>query len=337
MVSTAVPSTLGPSLAPNVPVVTTEVITGTTIAGTTTVGTTQAGTSGQSTEELIKSMEELKLQVSELQKVKEKFVTLEQKYDLSKINFTENVRENKGLEQKVISLEKYLTFDKTLADIRKILCTNITQSINDVWPSIQIIFEQIDLVKIALEEIQRTKEELGRMPEEATRVIIFLNSKNKYQLEELGIQDRTCTILEIKKVLTKRSLMQNLERRCQNIQEEIDDFMKKFGIFQSKGLPSPLVINDKLMTHIDYVDKSALYADNQTSSSASASAPKALPTGRVLYDSLENLFYVEHEIKHLFQVQPNFFKYTEVDEILRKPQRTRMQQEKWWTDMTEIL
>ena len=52
------------------------------------------------------------------------------------------------------SLEKDLTFDKPLAEIKKILWANITQSINNVWPSIQVIFEQIDLVKVAQEEIQ---------------------------------------------------------------------------------------------------------------------------------------------------------------------------------------
>jgi len=96
--------------------------------------------------------------------------------------------------------------------------------------------------------------------------------------------------------------MQNLERKCQNMQEDIDDFMEKFGILQSKGIPSHLVINDKLMRHEDYIDKLDKYANNQASSSASASRPKAQPTGRVLYDSLENLFYVEHELKHLFLV-----------------------------------
>lgn len=39
------------------------------------------------------------------------------------------------------------------------------------------------------------------------------------------------------------------------MQEEINAFMKRFDILQSKGLPSPLVINDKLMRHIDYVEK----------------------------------------------------------------------------------
>jgi len=59
--------------------------------------------------------------------VKEQYDTLEQKYDLSKIKFSEKVREIKGLEQKVKSLEKDLTFDKPLVDIRNILWTNIIQ------------------------------------------------------------------------------------------------------------------------------------------------------------------------------------------------------------------
>ena len=83
---------------------------------------------------------------------------------------------------------------------------------------------------------------------------------------------------------------------------EINYFMEKFPILQNKRLPSPLVINDRLMKHIDYVDKFNKYAENQASWSTSASGIKALPTGPVLYDSLENLFYIEHEVKHLFTI-----------------------------------
>ena len=54
--------------------------------------------------------------------------------------------------------------------------------------------------------------------------------------------------------------MQNLERRCHDMQEEINAFMKRFDVLQSKGLPSPLVIHDKLMTHKDYVKKLNKYA-----------------------------------------------------------------------------
>jgi hypothetical protein len=93
------------------------------------------------------------------------------------------------------------------------------------------------------------------MPEDANRLIHFLNSKNRYELQELDIEDRTETILEIRKVLSKRNLMLNLEEKCQNMQVAIDRFMAKFQILREKGLPSPLVINDKLMTQQDYDNK----------------------------------------------------------------------------------
>lgn len=91
------------------------------------------------------------------------------------------------------------------------------------------------------------------------------------------------------------------------------------------------------MKHIDHVDKLNKYAGDQTSSSTSALGIKALPTGRVLYDSLENLFYIEHEVKHLFQLRPNFFRYKETYETLRKLQKHRFPEKKWWEDILRIL
>lgn len=91
------------------------------------------------------------------------------------------------------------------------------------------------------------------------------------------------------------------------------------------------------MNHIDYVDKLNKYARKQANSSTSASGIKALPTGRVLYDSFENLFYVEREIKHLFPIHPIFFRFIETDETVRKLQKQRLPEQKWWEDMWEIL
>ena len=86
------------------------------------------------------------------------------------------------------------------------------------------------------------------MQEESIRIIQFLDSKNKYELQELDIPDRTGTILEVKRVLAKRNLMLNLEDMCQTMQLAVDKFMTKFELLREKGLPSHVVINDKLMT-----------------------------------------------------------------------------------------
>ena len=61
--------------------------------------------------------------------------------------------------------------------------------------------------------------------------------------------------MEVKRVLAKRNLMLNLEDKCQTMQLVFDSFMTKFELLREKGLPSPLVIKDKLMTQEDYNKK----------------------------------------------------------------------------------
>jgi len=44
---------------------------------------------------------------------------------------------------------------------------------------VQIIFEQNDLVKLALNEIEKAREELRYRPEQANRLIQFLNIQTR--------------------------------------------------------------------------------------------------------------------------------------------------------------
>lgn len=75
------------------------------------------------------------------------------------------------------------------------------------------MFKQTQLVNVAIEAIQKVREELGDKPEDENWLIHLLNSKNRYELYELGIEDRPEAILDIKKVLSKRNLMFNLEEK----------------------------------------------------------------------------------------------------------------------------
>jgi hypothetical protein len=42
------------------------------------------------------------------------------------------------------AMEKDLTLEKPLGQAKELLWANIIDSVNDIWPSIQVIFEQID-------------------------------------------------------------------------------------------------------------------------------------------------------------------------------------------------
>jgi len=70
---------------------------------------------------------------------------------------------------------------------------------------------------------------------------------------------------------------------------------------------------------------------------ASTSGVKALPIGKVLYDTLENIFFLEHEVNHLFVTKPKFAKYTEADEIYRRMLKVKLPEDEWWEKMTDLL
>jgi len=89
LVVTTAPSIVVATLPPTVPAATIEITIGTsTTATTTTLGSSTTMT----TEELIKVMEELKLQVSELKLVKEQLPKLEKIYEKSKMTVAEKTR-----------------------------------------------------------------------------------------------------------------------------------------------------------------------------------------------------------------------------------------------------
>jgi len=278
-------------------------------------------------------MEEMSIQATEMNRLREKVASLETDYKLAQLKQKEEAQKAQRMSERIKVLEKYLTLEKPLGKTKEMLWANIIDSVNDIWPSIQVIFEKTVLIKIAMEAIQKVKEELEDKPEDANRLIHFLTNKNRYELQELDIEDKTETILEIRKVFSKRNLMLNLEEKCHYMQVAIDRFMAKFQIFREKCLPSPLVINDKHMTQLDYGNRLRQLAKEQ----ASSSSIKALRTGKVLYNTFKNLFFLEHEIKHLFLTKPNFAKYTEADEIYRRMMNVKLPNAKWWEIMIDLL
>jgi hypothetical protein len=76
--------------------------------------------------------------------------------------------------------------------------------------------------------IEIIKEELGERPTKAIELIKILNYKKKQELEELDIKERIETILDIKKVLTKKVLMLQLDEESQVMDICVQSFFSKF-------------------------------------------------------------------------------------------------------------
>lgn len=177
VVTIVVPSTLAESLAPIVPMATTLPVTSSTTS--TMESSTTIAQHIDEASKLVKAMQDMSIQTKNINRLKEQLKILEYENKLAKImHKNEEQRENK-LNKQLKMLEKYLTLKEPMAQAKKQLWANIIEVVNDIWPSIQVIYEQKDLVKSAREAIQKIKEELGKKPEEALQIIKFINSKKR--------------------------------------------------------------------------------------------------------------------------------------------------------------
>ena len=195
----------------------------------------------------------------------------------------------------------------------------------------------MEVIGKAHREIQRARASLGNMPEVANRMINVLNNRTSPQLAAMGISNKTETIQLIKRVLTLKILVQTLDRRSQDMQTEVNRFMDKFATLQGRGLPALLNSAGRLLSHENYAKRVNTYATNQITVGSSTPEEEGPASGQRLYEKIENLFFIMNEIRHLFEVPPTYFKYTESDETLGTILRHQLPTQEWWTNMIQLL
>ena len=64
---------------------------------------------------------------------------------------------------------------------------------------------------------------------------------------------------------------------------------------------------------------------------------KGMPTGKALYQTFENLLYLQHEVKHLFVNKSTFEKYTEADEVYRIMVNIKLLDTETWEKLNDLL
>ena len=86
----------------------------------------------------------------------------------------------------------------------------------------------------------------------------------------------------------------------------VQRFFNKIEPLINKGLPSMMVINDKLMPIEDYVKKLTEVGTH----AASVANIKGSATPALIVKTLRDSFFILDEIKRIFLVKPTFTKYT---------------------------
>jgi hypothetical protein len=278
-------------------------------------------------------MEEMTLQGEEIKKLWQEMEHLQKlKYSFQTSYNTEKHTLEK-LRQEIQQLQKQTMVGKTLAKAKENIWMDISKSMNDIWPMVQIMFEQHELVLRSSQAIDRIKGELGEMPTEANEIIRFLNSKTKEEIENLKIEDRTKTILEVKRVLNKRGLMLKLEEKSQNMDIRIQRFFSKIDVLQKKGLPGLLVLNEKMMTLSDY-KKNITMVEKYNSKFLGI---QGNITCKEFLETMHLDLSIQHEIKYIFITKPTFAKYTEMDEIYFRLLKVTIPNQQRWEELCELI
>jgi len=184
-----------------------------------------------------------------------------------------------------------------------------------------------ELVEKTKEAISTNNLELGDMPTTTNRIIEFLNSKNRYELEELGVGDKTETILQVKKVLRKKNLTVQLEEKYQNLELIINRVFNRIEPLTKNGLPSLFVINDKLMTREYDVKRIKDIAKDVVN----LSNIRGTMIGKAMLDAISNPIFIEH----VFTVKPTFVWYKETYEIYCKLIKVKIPDEEEWRKLCD--
>lgn len=282
---------------------------------------------------LAQFMENMTIQVEELKKLKQEIKVLQEQSNRYENAYLTETQKTQTLTQRVQKMEDDCAMGKTLKLVKENIWKTINEDMGEIWPSIQIIFEQKELFERSIEAIEQVRKKLGDKPNEVTKLIKFLNSKNRQELEELEIEDRTETILEVRKVLTKRNLMRHLEEKGQNMNIGIQRFFAKLEPLYKKGLPNLLVINDKHSTWPNY----SAQIMNKVRDIQKVTARRLSMIGRVFLEALLFDLDIQYIILNLFITWPKFSRYTKVDEVYIKLMKMNIPSEQRWDKLYELL
>jgi hypothetical protein len=308
-------------------------IVGVSIALVTEVPSVTPLTSQEKTADLAKSMEKMNLQETEISRLKKEIENLQELKSSFQTSLSKEKKVTEQLKQELQQLRKQIVTGKTLAEVKESVWTNITKSMNEIWPMIQIMFEKNELVQKSKQAIEKIKVELGDMPTQANEIIKFLNSKTRKELEELKIKDRIETILEVKRVLTKRGLMLQMEEKVQAMDLGVQRFFNKIEALQKKGLPGLNVINDKLMTLPDYKKR---LADVSKDNSKFTGIQGGI-TGKAFLDALQWDINIQHKIQYIFLTKPTFAKYTKMDEVYQILLKVNVTSHLIWSELCDLI
>ena len=95
----------------------------------------------EGTIDLAKSMERMNLQESEINRLKKELENLQELKTSFQTSLSKEKQVNEKMRKELQQLQKQTLAGKTLAEVKELVWTDISKSINEICPMVQIMFE----------------------------------------------------------------------------------------------------------------------------------------------------------------------------------------------------
>jgi hypothetical protein len=122
-------------------------IVGVSTTSVTIVPSMTPSTSQEKTTDLAESMERMNLQETEINRLKKEIENLQELKSSFQTSLSKEKQVTEHLKKELQQLRKQTVADKTLAEVKESVWKDITNSMNEIWPMIQIMFEKNELVQ----------------------------------------------------------------------------------------------------------------------------------------------------------------------------------------------
>lgn len=199
-----------------------------------------------SSEALVKAMAALKLKDVETENLKDnlvlkdthitslKKIVTQRKYDTKEAQSSKN-----QMKERLSKYDNKLVGKSILKDARHTLWDQLALEVTKFRTYLEFVQEEFEIYNVSNKKCDVVAQELTQRPiEVAQKIIEYMNSTSKSDLQVLKVENISTMIMMENKVIYKHRYVQSVRKKAQTLHKKIQHFRNKFSNIFNKGMPS---------------------------------------------------------------------------------------------------
>jgi FtsZ-binding cell division protein ZapB len=254
-----------------------------------------------STENMVKSMSQVKLKDVEIEELKQENQKLKQEAAQRSEKSNQIQKEHNCLQEKVSKLKSRIKGKVPLQGAKHLLWDSLAVDITKFRQYLNFVDDKSIVASTTLHRCVIVNETLLKRPLEwAQNAINLLNAVSNAYLQTIGVKDRTVVIVCARKIIGKHNHMRNVRSKAEKIEQNVQSFKDLFSQLFKRGLPSFWNNNGKMVSQEKY---NVLLTQARMDHSKFEDLEKGLK-GNTIVDKLTNDFEILSQFRTIKSCLP---------------------------------